>query len=98
MMFRVYSRAAMRAPATVVVIVLSAVLALGCRQGEGERCQTTADCEDGLQCVESTHTCLVSEPSTGNDGGTDAPNDAAIDAAVSTVDAVSVDAVSVDAP
>ena len=96
-MFRVYSRAAMRAPASLLVVVLSACLALGCRQGEGERCQTTSDCEDGLKCSPSTHECLVTEPGTGNDGGVDAPNDAAIDAEVAVDAAVTVDA-AIDAP
>ncbi|MBK7193961.1 MAG: hypothetical protein IPH80_15885 [Myxococcales bacterium] len=86
----------MRAPASVLVLVLSALLALGCRQGEGERCQTTSDCEDGLICSPSTRECLVTEPGTGSDGGVDAPNDAAIDAAVA-IDAVAVDA-AIDAP
>ncbi len=79
-MLRVYSRAAMRVPAVFLAVALSACLALGCRQGEGERCQTTTDCEDGLICSPSTHECLVNDPGMGNDGGADAPNDAAIDA------------------
>jgi len=32
--------------------LLSAPLSLGaCRQGVGERCQVTSDCDDGLLCV-----------------------------------------------
>lgn len=97
-MFRVYSRAAMRAPASLLVVVLSACLALGCRQGEGERCQTTSDCEEGLKCSSSTHECLVTEPGTGSDGSVDAPNDAAIDADTAIDAEVAIDAgVTVDA-
>lgn len=38
----------------VFPLVLLGALSLGvfaaCKQGEGERCQVTADCEDGLTC------------------------------------------------
>jgi hypothetical protein len=30
--------------------LLSSLLLVGCRQGEGDRCQVQADCEDGLIC------------------------------------------------
>jgi hypothetical protein len=41
-------------------LALSA-LAIGgvasCKQGEGQRCQTQADCEEGLQCNEGEGVC-----------------------------------------
>jgi hypothetical protein len=69
-----------------LLVLLGGLIALliGCKQGEGERCQVTADCRDGLQCNQGTvpPTCQA------NPGGDldatlpiDAP-DAAIDAAI----------------
>jgi hypothetical protein len=73
----------------------SCLIALGaCKQGLGERCQVSSDCEDGLTCNQGTHTC--SSAGSGVDGGgippidamgnvpdgaPDAAQDAAIDAA-----------------
>lgn len=87
----------MRAFAAVVAVGLSALLVLGCKQGEGERCQVTSDCEDGLICNEATSTCLESSTGTGTDGGIDAVSDAAIDAAVDLDATPAVDA-AIDAP
>jgi hypothetical protein len=37
-----------------ITVALSAGLGLaGCKQGLGERCQVTADCDDGLTCSQS---------------------------------------------
>ena len=39
-------------------VVLGAMLAAaGCKQGKGDRCQITADCQDGLVCSAATGTC-----------------------------------------
>ena len=53
-------------------LAVSGLLALslvGCKQGEGDVCQITEDCEDGLECNAGTRRCQ--EP------GTVAPPDAA---------------------
>ena len=41
-----------RLPQVFVVVGLSliAILGVGCKQGEGERCEQTSDCADGLRC------------------------------------------------
>ena len=38
-------------------LVGSLVMLAACKQGEGERCQVTADCEDGLECNMAKGTC-----------------------------------------
>lgn len=40
-------------PALVVGLLSTAA----CKQGEGDACQVTSDCEDGLSCVAVTSTC-----------------------------------------
>jgi hypothetical protein len=48
-----------------VVLPLLAALSLSllvigiasCKQGEGERCQVAADCQDGFICNQATQTC-----------------------------------------
>ncbi|MBI4510809.1 MAG: hypothetical protein HY698_14340 [Deltaproteobacteria bacterium] len=81
-------------------LLLSCVLALGCKQGEGERCQINSDCEEGLTCPPGTEPRFCTKV-----GGTTVPDaapaaDARIDA-VPQVDAglpdSSIDAVGVDA-
>jgi hypothetical protein len=43
-------------PVTLFLALAAAVtLMIGCKQAEGERCQVTADCEDGLQCNQGTN-------------------------------------------
>ena len=41
-----------RLPGFLVVVGLSliATLGVGCKQGEGERCEQTSDCSSGLRC------------------------------------------------
>jgi hypothetical protein len=41
-----------RLPRVFVVVGLSliATLGVGCKQGEGERCELNSDCADGLEC------------------------------------------------
>ncbi len=58
----------------------------GCKQGRGDRCQITADCQDPLICSQATGTCT--DMTTGGidatipdapprmDAGVDAPRDA----------------------
>ena len=64
-----------------IAIAVLSVAAVGCKQGQGERCQVDADCADGLSCSQA-------EPKTcGGDkqGQVDAetpPQDAEIDAKV----------------
>jgi hypothetical protein len=58
------------------VLVLSLALATtGCDQGVGQRCQSTADCEDGLVCVvvQERGVCQSSSTPVGADAATDAP-------------------------
>ena len=52
-----------------VLVFVTGVAAwtMGCKQEEGDRCQITADCADGLMCSESTQRCTR---------GTDTPFDA----------------------
>ncbi len=92
------SNTSMRRPSLVSRVTLSLVLVLGvaagaagCKSGVGERCQVTADCQDGLVCVKGTDTCA--ESVTGDiDGGIDAALDA------SAIDAPATDAPAIDAP
>lgn len=43
--------------------------AVGCRQGEGDRCQIDSDCASPLKCNLATQSCAA-----GNAGGIDALN------------------------
>ncbi len=68
------------------LVFLSLLLVGACKQGEGEYCQVTSDCKDGLVCVTTTMTC-------GTATGT------VIDAAepdAETVDAEPIDAEPID--
>lgn len=50
------------------VLLLSLPLLAGasaCQQGEGDFCQVTVDCADGLECVAGTQRCQ--KPSSGTD-------------------------------
>ncbi len=63
----------------VPVLLLAGALAgwaIGCKQGEGDRCQVNDDCESPLVCNQATQTC-----STSSGGGLDAslPIDAPLD-------------------
>jgi hypothetical protein len=65
-------------------VALCAALAgvTGCKQGKGDRCQVTADCQGGLICSSSTGTCTdnatqgIDAEAPKMDGGVDAPRDA----------------------
>jgi len=62
-------------PALVALLALAS-LAPGCRctgGGQGDSCDTNADCDTGLVCDPATSTC---QPAPGADGGTDASTDA----------------------
>ncbi|HWU89894.1 MAG TPA: hypothetical protein VN253_21680 [Kofleriaceae bacterium] len=52
----------MKKPTAIAIASLGlTLLGLGaiasCKQGEGERCQVQADCEDGLTCNEAEKIC-----------------------------------------
>ena len=74
------TRRMLRVASIFFVAVRALGATTGCQQGEGERCQTNSDCEDGLTCNRSTNTCLSGSTQSGIDAGIDAPLDAAIDA------------------
>lgn len=40
-----------------VIASLLLISALGCKQGDGERCQTSSDCKSPLICNRATLTC-----------------------------------------
>lgn len=73
-----------------LVLTLCLVAFGGCKQGVGERCEITSDCEDGLVCSTSKHECTPT-------GGID-PDGGFLDAAFS--DARPADAMgpAIDAP
>jgi hypothetical protein len=51
-------------------IALCSILAVACKQGEGEHCQVSADCSSPLVCNQASLVCV----STGNSkGDVDAP-------------------------
>jgi hypothetical protein len=56
----------------VLLVLLAGLVALvlGCKQGEGERCQVNADCDDGLICNQATNPPRCQQPS--SSGGIDA--------------------------
>ena len=35
----------------VWILALCCLFILGCKQSEGDRCQVTSDCQEGLECV-----------------------------------------------
>jgi hypothetical protein len=55
-------------------------LALGCKQGEGDRCQVNNDCEDELICNQATNPPRCQKATEG--GGIDATIPEQIDAAI----------------
>ena len=68
-----------------VIASLLVLGAMGCKQGEGERCQVTADCKDPLVCVVATMTCQRTmgeqiDTILPIDAAPDAPTDAPTDA------------------
>jgi len=50
-------------------LVGSLVTLAACKQGEGERCQVTADCEDGLECNMAKGTCQGGDVNVEDDAG-----------------------------
>jgi len=82
----------LRALALLSLVLASAAGIAACKQGEGQRCQVTEDCDDNLVCNQATKQC-----STSTGGGIDAtvPDGPPADAA--EIDAPSVDAPSIDA-
>ncbi|MCE9579299.1 MAG: hypothetical protein K8W52_39610 [Deltaproteobacteria bacterium] len=71
----------------LAAVVVVATALVGCKQGEGDRCESTADCASGLICTTSKPgVCVTSVvqfdafmPDANVDGGPPAP-DAAPDA------------------
>jgi hypothetical protein len=61
-------------------LLIAALAAAGCKQGKGDRCQVTADCQAPLVCSTATATCT--DMTTGGIDATvpDAPIDAPRDA------------------
>ena len=77
-------------------LLATSVIAGACQQGEGDFCQVTVDCEDGLECNAGTQRCQ--KPGSGGSTVDAAPvitPDAAVDAAVP--DASAPDATVADA-
>jgi hypothetical protein len=84
--------------ALALLAVLATGWAVGCGQGEGDRCQKRADCESPLVCNLATGTC-TGENTSGQIDAT-VPDGPPPDAAVDAVDAPpdsSIDAM-IDAP
>ena len=87
----------MRIKRTVSLVVASlalSALAVGglasCRQGEGQRCQVQADCEEGLQCNEGEGLCRAQpmgelDALPPPDAPLDAPVDSAIDSSIDSM-------------
>jgi len=90
-----------RLPQAFVVVVglsLIATIGIGCKQGEGERCEQNSDCSSGLVCSRIMEVsaeagrCQASrsaqpDAATGNDAGNGIDDDAGSDAADDAGDA-----------
>ena len=68
--------------AAVFALTAPLLLASGCKQGVGDRCQTTSDCDDGLICVlpgtvQVGGTCKATDQSGGDDMNATTPTDQA---------------------
>ena len=84
-----------RLPQALVVVVglsLIATIGIGCKQGEGERCEQNSDCSSGLVCSRIMEVsaeagrCQASrsvqpDAATGNDAGNGIDDDAGSDVA-----------------
>lgn len=53
----------------LVTATLFLTTSSGCKQDEGERCQVTSDCADGLVCSASEPSICVTPGTTGGDDG-----------------------------
>src|SRR5688572_21088540 len=73
-----------------LVLSLALMAFGGCKQGVGERCEITSDCEDGLVCSASQHECTPT-------GGVD-PDAGFIDAAFGDARPADATGPTVDAP
>ena len=49
-----------RALALLSLVLTSATWMAACKQGEGQRCQVTEDCDDSLVCNQATKQCATS--------------------------------------
>lgn len=72
------------------LMLLGFLAATGCKQGEGEYCQVSSDCEDDLVCVPGIAVCQKS-------GGGGGVPDAAPRVDANTTDANTTDAAVLDA-
>ena len=81
-----------------LIALLACLLAFGCKQGEGERCQVKEDCEGDLTCTGPTGAKTCERVGGGGDTVDAAPVDAQpnVDAGP-TPDASSIDAALPDA-
>jgi hypothetical protein len=61
------------------IVVAALIAGASCKQGRGERCQITTDCQDPLVCSQATGTCT--DMTTGGIDATipDAPQDSPVD-------------------
>lgn len=48
----------------IAACTAAALTVVACKQGQGDRCQIDADCEEPLQCVQATQTCQGSADET----------------------------------
>jgi len=44
-------------PLCLAFVASTVAFLSACKQGEGERCQVSADCDDGLVCNQATQEC-----------------------------------------
>jgi hypothetical protein len=74
-------------------VLLFVVLAAGCKQGLGDRCQVMSDCESPLVCNSATNTCQET-----SGGGIDAtvPDGGKLDAAIDAPVDAPKDAITAD--
>jgi hypothetical protein len=83
---------------SAALALAAAALVASCRQGEGDRCQVNADCEDNLICNQATQRCArtaggdidadVPDPPIPDMALPDAAVDAMIDAMIDAPDAM----------
>jgi hypothetical protein len=75
-------------PRSLPGLALLGLLALGCAQGEGDRCQVTSDCASGLECQNGdtgNGKCVRPGTSSGNDAAPDTVAKPSPDAAPDSV-------------
>ncbi|CAN5857744.1 hypothetical protein BH11MYX3_BH11MYX3_11640 [soil metagenome] len=73
-----------RALGAAALVLAIGTWVAGCGQGEGDRCQVSADCSGSLVCNQATQTCAKTS---GGDIDADVPDLPPADAAVDALDA-----------